>query len=392
MKRSYSFILALWVGLGLHPAFGHEVGGDGHHHSVGGRKPAFETGATVFIEALSKAIDTKLYVTLVGADVLGVIDPVSQIKLWEVSVGGEPHDVICAPDGMTAYVTNPHTNSLSIVDTVMDQETKAVTFGEGTTPWHVEISPDGAQVFAAVQDNSEVVIVDTAKHRVSTKIPVSNGPWAIAAPRNDRVYVTLNGSISKGTANTARSEDIAVFDPTADSPSVEYITLTADTANGPHGIVSAPDGSAVYVAAQASHEVWKINVSDNKVERIAEIPDPKPEGTSLDPGFPTDLAISPDGNALIAVNHDLDSITAIDLKSPTVIKTVSTGKDSKPWGALITPDGDTVYVSTSGVGSVAFFSMQELVDGHKGVHKGTIAGLPASDGFAWCKRTPSPGR
>jgi YVTN family beta-propeller protein len=389
MKRSYSFMLVLWVGLGLLPSYGHHPEGDGHHHPAGERKSGSETGTTVFIEALSKVLDTKLYVTLVGADVLGVIDPVSNIKLWEVSVGGEPHDVICAPDGMTAYVTNPHTNSLSIVDTLMDQETKTVEFGKGTTPWHVEISPDGAQVFAAVQDNSEVVVVDTAKYRVVAKISVSNGPWAIAAPKNNVVYATLNGSISKGTANAARSEDIAVFDPTADSPTVEYVTLAANTANGPHGIVSAPDGSAVYIAAQASHEVWKINVSDNRVERIAEIPDPNPEGTPLDPGFPTDLAISPDGNTLIAVNHDLDSITAIDPNTHRIIETVSTGEGSKPWGALITPDGETVYVSTSGVDSVAFFPLQELIDGSEGAHKGTIAGLPASDGFAWCERIHS---
>jgi YVTN family beta-propeller protein len=368
MKKKYGFLTALLI-------------------SGVWQTPSAEAG-TLALENNSSghsALHAKLYVTLEDPDALGVVDPESKKRLGTISVGGKPHDVICAPDGATAYVTNPETNNLSIVDTSTDKVMKTVAFGENATPWHVEISPDGSQVFAALQDQSEVVIIDTAHNRITSKVSVTSGPWAIAAPRSDVVYATLNGSISKGTANRARSDDIAVFDPTAASPTVKYLTLAADTANGPHGIVSAPDGSAVYVAAQASHDVWKINVDDNRVERVVQIPDPDPNGTPLNPGFPTDLAISPDGNTLIAVNHDLDSLTAINLKTHTIIETVSTGKGSQPWGAFIAPDGQTVYVSTNGVDSIAFFPMNELIDGTEGANKSTIAGLPTSDGFTWCE-------
>lgn len=344
--------------------------------------PGAKAGAQ---DSKSGDLGAKLYVTLEDPNTLGVVDPTSKSVLETIPVGGKPHDVICAPDGSTAYITNPKTHDLSIVDTSTDKVKKTVELGKDSTPWHVEISPEGSQVFAALQDQAKVAIIDTAHNRVASKVSLSSGPWAIAAPRKDTVYATLNGSVSKGTANQARSEDIAVFDPTEDSPGVKYVTLAADTANGPHGIVSAPDGSAVYIAAQASHEVWKIKVDDNRAERVAKIPDPNPEGTPLNPGFPTDLAISPDGNTLVAVNHDLDSITLINLQTNNIIETVSTGEGSAPWGALVSPDGQTVYVSTNGEDSLAFFSMKELTDGDEGAKKNIIADLPTSDGLTWCQ-------
>ncbi|ADE15559.1 40-residue YVTN family beta-propeller repeat protein [Nitrosococcus halophilus Nc 4] len=363
MKKTYGFLAALLMG-GIWQI------------------PSSEAGA---LDPENGSGALKLYVTLEGPDALGIVDPESKRRLGTILVGGKPHDVICAPDGSTAYITNPETNDLSIVDTLTDKVKKTVEFGEEATPWHVEISPDGSQVFAALQDQSAVSIIDTTQNRVASKVSTASGPWAIAAPRDDIVYATLNGSVSKGTANKARSEDIAVFDPTEASPTAKYLTLAADTANGPHGIVSAPDGSTVYIAAQASHEVWKISVDDNRVERVAKIPDPNPNGTPLNPGFPTDLAISPDGNTLIAVNHDLDSITVINLRTQKIIETVSTGEGSEPWGAIVAPDGQTVYVSTNGIDSLAFFPMSELTDGTEGANKDTIAGLPTSDGLAWCK-------
>ncbi|ADJ28530.1 YncE family protein [Nitrosococcus watsonii] len=380
MKKNYGFLIAAL-----------SLGGVGLILSTMDNVLAAESGGS---GQDGQELKAKLYVTLEEPDALGAVDPKSQKRLGEITVGGKPHDVTCAPDGATAYVTNPETHNLSVVDTVTDKVKKTVEFGQGTTPWHVEISPDGSQVFAALQDQSAVAIIATADNHLATKVSVTsgpwavaapkNGPWAVAAPSNDVVYVTLNGSITKGTANAARSEDIAVFDPTAAVPTVKYVTLAADTANGPHGIVSAPDGSAVYVAAEASHEVWKINVDGNQAKRLVKIPDPNPDGTPLNPGFPTDLGISPDGNTLIAVNHDLDSITVINLKTHKIIETVSTGEGSAPWGALISPDGQTAYISTNGTDSLAFFSMKELTDGTEGARKHTIADLPTSDGLAWC--------
>jgi YVTN family beta-propeller protein len=328
----------------------------------------------------------RLYVTLVDGDALGVIDPATNTKIGEIAVGLRPHDVICAPDGATAYVTNPVSNSLSVIDTATNTQAATIDLGADSVPWHVAISPNGSQVFVALQDSAEVALVNSATRSVERRVTLPVGPWAIAAPANDTVFVTMNGSISGSTANGVRAEDIARFDPTAGTPTPTNIELADDAAagDGPHGIVASPDGTAVYVAAQASHEIWRIHVADGHTELVATIPDPNPRGTPLTPGFPTDLTVSPDGMTLIAVNHDIDSISVIRLSDDTILDTVSTGEGSQPWGAIVSPDGETVYVSTSGSSTVAYFSLAELRDSTPSATMHTIAGLASSDGFTWC--------
>jgi YVTN family beta-propeller protein len=128
------------------------------------------------------------------------------------------------------------------------------------------------------------------------------------------------------------------------------------------------------VAAQKSHEVWKVNVVDNSASKFATIAVDSPPAPS--PGFPTDVATTADGMLLVG-NHDIDSISFI--KSDGAVTTVSTGAGTKPWGGTFSPDGKKAYISTNGVNTVSVFDVAT----QKETAKITVGAGP--DGFTWCK-------
>ena len=317
----------------------------------------------------------KLFVTIVGENTLVAVDSHIDLKTAEIPVGGEAHDVICSADGKQAYVTGPKSDDLRVVDTATDRVVKTISFGAGSLPWHVEVSNDGQKVFVALQDANVVKVISTSNFAIS-EVSVLTGhpePWAIVAPKGTtKVYVTLNGSIARGTANTGTT--VGVFDSAAAAPTMTAIALGPKT--GPHGIISAPDGSAVYVAAQLSHEVWTIDVATDTATLLTAIP-----GTAVpNPGFPTDLTITPDGATLIAVNHDIHSITFIKTSDGSIIETVSTGTGSLPWGGIVSPDGNRVFVSTNGRTTISVFDVKTRKETK------TIEVGQGPDGFAWCQQ------
>ena len=144
---------------------------------------------------------------------------------------------------------------------------------------------------------------------------------------------------------------------------------------GPHGLIAAPDGSAVFTTAQVGHEVWKIDVATSKAKKFASIAGEAAPA----PGFPTDVAVSPNGKLIISGNHDIDSVSLINASTGSIIHTLATGSSSLPWGAIFDSDSKMVYIGNNGTNNVAFYNTDT-----KEVEKTLTIGK-GPDGMAWCK-------
>lgn len=95
-----------------------------------------------------------------------------------VSVGLLPQEVAITPDGAFAYVTNPGSDTVSVIDTTLNTVTTTIPAGDG--PFAIAITPDGS--FAYVTDTvlSQVLIFDTATNLLSTSTSVGALPVSIA--------------------------------------------------------------------------------------------------------------------------------------------------------------------------------------------------------------------
>ena len=296
----------------------------------------------------------KLYMTLQKENKIAVVDTLSDTLITTIPVGGMPHDVICSRDKKTVFVSNPMTNDTMAIDVMSDKVISRIDLKENAVPWHIDVSLDGQWVYTAAMDQFAVVQMSASDfNKVFRKISFSAEPWAIASTQ-EKIYVSLNGSVAKGTANTVNL--VGIFNKNDSDPKITYVNV----GYGSHGLLASHDKKYIYVASQKDHEVWRINVANDHSEMFTKIPGDAP----LNPGFPTDIAISPNNKIVIAFNHDIDSMTFINAADGKIIETVTTGNGSLPWGGIYSLDGSKVYVATNGLDTISVFDAhtRKLID------------------------------
>jgi DNA-binding beta-propeller fold protein YncE len=100
------------------------------------------TIALLACTAATGAADTLLVADKTGHKLL-YLDTASGRVLRAVPVGENPHEVIVARDGRTAFVANPGSNSVSVVDIASGIEQKRLTSPLFGFPHGLAAHPDG---------------------------------------------------------------------------------------------------------------------------------------------------------------------------------------------------------------------------------------------------------
>ena len=189
------------------------------------------------------------------------IDPTTNEVVAVIPVGTAPAGI--ATDDRWVWVTNRLDHTLSRID---PNGGPTETFVVGATP--LGVATAAGSVWVADADASLVVQVDPQSGVVRAKVPVGNGPSAIAAtPRGDAVWVVNgpDGTVTRIDTTTARV--------------TAAITVGAD----PTGIGVGPDG--VWVAVSSTSEIVKIDLTSDQV--IGRFPvGASPQSLLVDSGGP----------------------------------------------------------------------------------------------------------
>jgi len=105
--------------------------------------------------------------------------------------------VAITPDGTRAYVTNPDSNSVSVIDTATNSVVATIAVGG----FGVAITPDGTRAYVAGGGFNTVAVIDTTTNSVVATIPVGQNPppggnpFGVAiTPDGARAYVTNQDS------------------------------------------------------------------------------------------------------------------------------------------------------------------------------------------------------
>ncbi|HYX24500.1 MAG TPA: YncE family protein, partial [Thermoanaerobaculia bacterium] len=120
------------------------------------------------------------------------------------------------------------------------------------------------------------------------------------------------------------------------------------------GLVWHPDGRRLYVSGGATSTVQELRVGEKGLEKGAVLTLKKPAETSFVGG----LAVSPDGSRLYAVHVLGQTLSAVDLVSGQVTKTVDLPAEA--YTTLAAPDGKTLFVSLWGGAKVLLFDAATL--------------------------------
>ncbi len=176
-------------------------------------------------------------------------------------------------------------------------------------PAGLALSPDGAQLYVALNLADSLAVVDLASRTVVQRVATGRYPYGVIVAQG-LVLVSNWGASTVSVFTRAGGRLVA----------------TASIAAGRHpsAMVANASGSRVFVASGSTDRIAVIDARERRV--IATLADPPPAGP--DEGTtPAALALSADGARLFAAEADANAVAVFDLSAPTADVAGAAGED-----------------------------------------------------------------
>ena len=219
----------------------------------------------------------------------------------------------------------------------------ATATASAATMWLVRAQslPPAAGLPGTTSENGYVLpngwrVAPVGKHLTLSTLPLN----LITAPDGRYAVVTNNG---------LAKPSLSVVDLT--SWTVKNNT-TVDAAW--YGLAWSPDGTKLYSSGAAQNTVQEFTYAAGTLKSARTFALPAGTGDTFTGG----LAVSPDGAVLFATRLFASTLSAIDLASGQVQKTVPLS--AEPYSTIVSPDGRFVYVSLWGGARVEVFAADSL--------------------------------
>lgn len=143
----------------------------------------------------------RLYVSTELLQSLSIIDPRTKKITGNIPTGQpESHMFVVSHDGRYAYTANVGPGTVSVLD-IPHRRTIAIIRVAPRTQ-RISISPDDSMVFTSDQAHPQLVVVDTAKRAVKTRIPMpATGYGSAATPDGRWLLVALPAANAVGVVD-----------------------------------------------------------------------------------------------------------------------------------------------------------------------------------------------
>jgi YVTN family beta-propeller protein len=285
----------------------------------------------------SAAQNFKLYVANSRGDDISIIDLASLKVTGDIKAGERVHGVCTQADGKRLFATVETDQTLRIIDTVT-QQTIATVKVSGR-PNQCAATPDGKYVAVPIRDKDSVDIVDVQQGKIVKNLPIKEPHNALNTGSNRYIYVSSMGS------HEIDLIDLKKMDYAAHIPA----------GGRPRPYVVSSDGNTMYVAVAEFHGFVIVDIPGKKVLERVEIPSEhatlrKLQYESQDT-LTHGLALTPDGSELWVSSLLDDSMYIYDLKAKKVTGRVSTGVG--PNWIVFTPDGKYACISNTDTDDVS---------------------------------------
>lgn len=300
---------------------------------------------------------TLLYVgDSTGSDI-SVIDPGSLKLIDRITLGERVHGLAVAASGQKLFATVESDHTLRIIDTATDQQVAAVPLTG--RPNQCAATPDGKYVVVPIRDKGSVDIIDVGLRKVVKTLPLKAPHNAVAYPGSNRfVFVSSMGEQQISLV------DLSTLDYSAAIP----------VGGVPRPYVVDARAQRMYVAESNLHGFVVVSIPERKVLERVEIPSinktPHPRPFEPIDTLTHGLALSPNGRELWVTSLLDDSIYVYDLQAKHVSQRLPTG-DGPNWISF-SPDGRFASVSNSDGHDVTVFDAKA----HKELGRVKTGGVP----------------
>jgi YVTN family beta-propeller protein len=124
--------------------------------------------------------------------------------------------------------------------------------------------------------------------------------------------------------------------------------------NAWYGLAWHPDGTRLYSAGAGQNNVQEFNYANGAITRARSFALPAVTGQSFAGG----VAVSPDGKTLYVTRIFAQTVSAIDLASGLVTKTIAL--PAEPYSNVVSANGSRLYVSLWGGAKVQVYMLPQL--------------------------------
>ena len=250
-----------------------------------------------------------------------------------VAVGGNPHEVVLTRDGHLAFVANPGSNTVSIVEVRTGAERKRLASPSFGFPHGLAAHPNGRTIFLTSEQKRLLISLDVAsldfEKQLTTEMEGSH--MVVLSPDGGRAYITDRGSARVTVIDTGRWA----------------VVTHIPAGSGVEGVALSPDGRVLIVA----------NRNDNTVQFI-DTTRLQPTDTVKVGQDPVRVACSPDGRLALVSHRTSGDVHAIDMTTRAVIARVRVG--AEPGGMAFSADGATAFVANTGAGTLSVLDLKTM--------------------------------
>jgi len=327
----------------------------------------------------------ELWIACEGSASAVVVDTESRLKVAEVAVGGQPHDVTFSSDGKTALVTNRMDDTLSVID-VESREVRA-TVPVGDEPHGLLLDQSGDFLYVLNSGQDSISVLDGTTFEEVRRLSASRIPWSLSLSPDGETLLVSNALSRFTPPRTPPMSEVTVLDATRGEV-LDRVVLPES--NLLQGIAWHPSGDYALVTLNRTKNLvpmtrllqgWTITNGIGIVWRDGRVDQVLLDRPDL--AFPdvADVAMTPDGRYALITSSGSDRVAVVDLDrlvamleeaSPETRETAipnHLGKSAEfvtafvdtqtsPRGLTVAADGETAYVANALDDSVTVIDME----------------------------------
>lgn len=259
-----------------------------------------------------------IYVACAGlspsVDVIRVSDRMVVHRITDASLLS-PTDIVITPDGKQAWVVNS-SGIVSIISTEMNCVIEAIPID--TSLYRIALSSNGQKAYVTNPASNRVSVIDTTTRAVT---PITTGigsyPTCIAVTLDDQYIYVMN----------SKSSTVSVI--RAATNTVPYLIKLPDH-SAPGAVAFTPDGQFAYIPDfNPPHHLFVIDTATFTI--VDTISHPSFNG-------PSDIAITADGQFAYVTNKNDKTVSVIQTTFPrAVVQTIRPSKKTEPPPNLTEP-------------------------------------------------------
>ena len=242
------------------------------------------------------------------------------------------------PAGGRLFVTNENSGDITVVDVAA---TKVIaTIPVGKRPRGIRVSPDGSTLYVALS-GSPMAPPGVDESTLPPADKKADGIGVVGVNEQRLLRVIKAGSDPEQTAISSDGTRIFVANEDTGELTVVaaddgHVLATFMVGGEPEGVDLRPDGRVVYVTSEEDNQIAAIDAVDLKLLKTFKV-GPRPRST----------AFLPDSSRAYVTAENGSGVWVVDAMKHTVLDTIKlSGELIRPMGAVTSPDGAYVYIST----------------------------------------------